>query len=96
MRPLRFPRNYPGIGPAWDQFRIGYVLESGPTILSGPSPALLQSSEVKRIFLSYAAALRSGGASRDIAADTRGPVVVAFPQLPQQPVDRTGEPCRRE
>jgi len=55
MRPLRFPRNYPGIGPAWDQFRIGYVLESGRTILSGPSAALLQSCEVKRSFLSYAA-----------------------------------------
>jgi branched-chain amino acid transport system ATP-binding protein len=29
----------------------GYILESGRTILSGPSAALLQSSEVKRIFL---------------------------------------------
>jgi branched-chain amino acid transport system ATP-binding protein len=29
----------------------GYVLESGRTVLSGPSVALLQSSEVKRIFL---------------------------------------------
>jgi len=31
------------------------VLESGRTILSGPSAAFLQSSEVKRVFLSYAA-----------------------------------------
>jgi len=29
----------------------GYVLESGRTILSGPSASLLQSAEVKRIFL---------------------------------------------
>ena len=29
----------------------GYVLESGRTVLSGPSATLLQSSEVKRIFL---------------------------------------------
>ena len=29
----------------------GYVLESGRTILSGPSEELLRSSEVKRIFL---------------------------------------------
>jgi branched-chain amino acid transport system ATP-binding protein len=29
----------------------GYILESGRTILSGPSAELLQSSEVKRIFL---------------------------------------------
>jgi branched-chain amino acid transport system ATP-binding protein len=29
----------------------GYILESGRTILSGPSAALLQSAEVKRIFL---------------------------------------------
>jgi branched-chain amino acid transport system ATP-binding protein len=29
----------------------GYVLESGRVILEGPSTALLQSSEVKRIFL---------------------------------------------
>jgi branched-chain amino acid transport system ATP-binding protein len=29
----------------------GYVLESGRTILTGPAAALLQSSEVKRIFL---------------------------------------------
>ena len=29
----------------------GYILESGRTILSGPSTELLQSSEVKRIFL---------------------------------------------
>ena len=29
----------------------GYILESGRTILSGPSAALLQSDEVKRIFL---------------------------------------------
>ncbi len=29
----------------------GYVLESGRTVLSGPSAELLQSSEVKRIFL---------------------------------------------
>ncbi|HSF01462.1 MAG TPA: ATP-binding cassette domain-containing protein, partial [Solirubrobacterales bacterium] len=29
----------------------GYVLESGRTILEGPSAALLQSPEVKRIFL---------------------------------------------
>ena len=29
----------------------GYVLESGRTILDGPSAALLQSAEVKRIFL---------------------------------------------
>jgi branched-chain amino acid transport system ATP-binding protein len=29
----------------------GYVLESGRTILSGPSAELLQSAEVKRIFL---------------------------------------------
>jgi branched-chain amino acid transport system ATP-binding protein len=29
----------------------GYVLESGRTILTGPSAELLQSSEVKRIFL---------------------------------------------
>jgi branched-chain amino acid transport system ATP-binding protein len=33
----------------------GYVLESGRTILSGPSSALLQSPEVKRIFLGDAA-----------------------------------------
>jgi branched-chain amino acid transport system ATP-binding protein len=33
----------------------GYVLESGRTILSGPSTELLQSSEVKRIFLGDAA-----------------------------------------
>ena len=33
----------------------GYVLESGRTILTGPSAALLQSSEVKRIFLGDAA-----------------------------------------
>jgi branched-chain amino acid transport system ATP-binding protein len=33
----------------------GYVLESGRTILSGPSAALLQSPEVKRIFLGDAA-----------------------------------------
>ncbi|HSE02920.1 MAG TPA: ABC transporter ATP-binding protein [Methylomirabilota bacterium] len=33
----------------------GYVLESGRTILSGPSAELLQSSEVKRIFLGDAA-----------------------------------------
>jgi branched-chain amino acid transport system ATP-binding protein len=29
----------------------GYVLESGRTILTGPSAELLQSDEVKRIFL---------------------------------------------
>jgi branched-chain amino acid transport system ATP-binding protein len=29
----------------------GYILESGHTVLSGPSAELLQSSEVKRIFL---------------------------------------------
>jgi branched-chain amino acid transport system ATP-binding protein len=29
----------------------GYILESGRTILTGPSPELLQSAEVKRIFL---------------------------------------------
>jgi len=29
----------------------GYVLESGRNILHGPSAALLQSAEVKRIFL---------------------------------------------
>ena len=29
----------------------GYILESGRTVLSGPSATLLQSSEVKRIFL---------------------------------------------
>jgi branched-chain amino acid transport system ATP-binding protein len=29
----------------------GYILESGRTILTGPAAALLQSSEVKRIFL---------------------------------------------
>jgi branched-chain amino acid transport system ATP-binding protein len=29
----------------------GYILESGRTILDGPSADLLQSSEVKRIFL---------------------------------------------
>ncbi len=29
----------------------GYVLESGRVILEGPSAALLQSNEVKRIFL---------------------------------------------
>jgi branched-chain amino acid transport system ATP-binding protein len=29
----------------------GYILESGRTILDGPSAALLQSAEVKRIFL---------------------------------------------
>ncbi len=33
----------------------GYVLESGRTILSGPSTELLQSAEVKRIFLGDAA-----------------------------------------
>jgi branched-chain amino acid transport system ATP-binding protein len=33
----------------------GYVLESGRTILTGPSVELLQSSEVKRIFLGDAA-----------------------------------------
>ena len=33
----------------------GYVLESGRTILSGPSPELLRSPEVKRIFLGDAA-----------------------------------------
>lgn len=33
----------------------GYVLESGRTILTGPSADLLQSSEVKRIFLGDAA-----------------------------------------
>jgi branched-chain amino acid transport system ATP-binding protein len=33
----------------------GYVLESGRTILGGPSAELLQSSEVKRIFLGDAA-----------------------------------------
>jgi branched-chain amino acid transport system ATP-binding protein len=33
----------------------GYVLESGRTILSGPAAELLQSSEVKRIFLGDAA-----------------------------------------
>jgi branched-chain amino acid transport system ATP-binding protein len=33
----------------------GYVLESGRTILTGPSAELLQSSEVKRIFLGDAA-----------------------------------------
>jgi branched-chain amino acid transport system ATP-binding protein len=33
----------------------GYVLESGRTILSGPSADLLQSAEVKRIFLGDAA-----------------------------------------
>jgi len=33
----------------------GYVLESGRTILSGPSPELLLSPEVKRIFLGDAA-----------------------------------------
>jgi branched-chain amino acid transport system ATP-binding protein len=33
----------------------GYILESGRTILSGPSSALLQSPEVKRIFLGDAA-----------------------------------------
>ena len=33
----------------------GYVLESGRTILSGPSAELLQSSEVRRIFLGDAA-----------------------------------------
>ena len=33
----------------------GYVLESGRTILSGPSAELLRSSEVKRIFLGDAA-----------------------------------------
>ena len=33
----------------------GYVLESGRTILSGPSASLLQSPEVKRIFLGDAA-----------------------------------------
>jgi len=33
----------------------GYVLESGRTILSGPSTELLQSSDVKRIFLGDAA-----------------------------------------
>jgi branched-chain amino acid transport system ATP-binding protein len=33
----------------------GYVLESGRTILSGPSAELLQSPEVKRIFLGDAA-----------------------------------------
>ena len=33
----------------------GYILESGRTILSGPSAALLQSDEVKRIFLGDAA-----------------------------------------
>ena len=29
----------------------GYILESGRTILTGPAAALLQSPEVKRIFL---------------------------------------------
>jgi branched-chain amino acid transport system ATP-binding protein len=29
----------------------GYILESGRTVLTGPSPELLQSAEVKRIFL---------------------------------------------
>jgi branched-chain amino acid transport system ATP-binding protein len=29
----------------------GYVLESGRSVLDGPSAALLQSVEVKRIFL---------------------------------------------
>jgi branched-chain amino acid transport system ATP-binding protein len=29
----------------------GYILESGRTILTGPSAELLQSAEVKRIFL---------------------------------------------
>jgi len=29
----------------------GYILESGRTILSGPSAELLQSAEVRRIFL---------------------------------------------
>jgi branched-chain amino acid transport system ATP-binding protein len=33
----------------------GYILESGRTILSGPSAELLQSPEVKRIFLGDAA-----------------------------------------
>ena len=33
----------------------GYVLESGRTILSGPSAELLQSGDVKRIFLGDAA-----------------------------------------
>ena len=31
----------------------GYVLESGRTILDGPSAALLGSAEVKRIFLGH-------------------------------------------
>jgi branched-chain amino acid transport system ATP-binding protein len=29
----------------------GYILESGRTVLHGPSAVLLQSAEVKRIFL---------------------------------------------
>ena len=31
----------------------GYILESGRTILEGSSATLLQSSEVKRIFLGH-------------------------------------------
>jgi branched-chain amino acid transport system ATP-binding protein len=33
----------------------GYILESGRTVLAGPSAELLQSPEVKRIFLGDAA-----------------------------------------
>jgi branched-chain amino acid transport system ATP-binding protein len=63
-RLIRHIRDEEGIGVVFIEQNVelalrladrGYVLESGRTILSGPSANLLQSPEVKRIFLGDAA-----------------------------------------
>jgi branched-chain amino acid transport system ATP-binding protein len=63
-RLIRHIRDEVGIGVVFIEQNVelalrladrGYVLESGRTILSGPSANLLQSPEVKRIFLGDAA-----------------------------------------
>ena len=51
-----------------------YILESGRTILDGPSAALLQSDEVKRIFLGDVADLKyMGGSGRPPSPPTSAP-----------------------
>jgi len=61
---VRLIRDEEGIGVVFIEQNVelalrladrGYVLESGRTILGGPSAELLQSPEVKRIFLGDAA-----------------------------------------
>jgi branched-chain amino acid transport system ATP-binding protein len=63
-RLIRRVRDEQGIGVVFIEQNVelalrladrGYVLESGRTILGGPSPDLLRSPEVKRIFLGDAA-----------------------------------------